>query len=197
MSEFLDKIGKLVSKAAEIKVGDIVGHGYIATGYTYETVRLYYVESVDLSLYQVKCFGPGGPCVYFKAPHIGLTIGANGMIGRTHIFTPMPGSMRKWKWSEMTLEEALKGVSEDPDGLDSEYKRVAEDECFDLYLIQDEGYKKLGALIPEVEVPSWGFLCQTTKGEKPIYDFVDAVKDDLKKARELYQKIELKNKEIY
>jgi hypothetical protein len=50
-------------------------------------------------------------------------------------------------------------------------------------------WKNARELIKEVDIPSWSFLCQTTNGEQPIYNYVDSVKEYIKQSKELHDKI--------
>lgn len=169
---YLNKIGRLVNSVSELKPGDIVGFShYFHTNSS--DVRLYYVEKVTLKPSPPFLSTPK-PRVKFKFPHIGLVI-INGEVFRHYIHTPMPGSecMISWTGPEITEND----------------EEEEKEEIFPLYLITDERYKKLGSLIPEVEVPSWGILAQTTYGENLIYEFVNNIKEDINKSRELYEKI--------
>ena len=187
METYLEKIGKRVHKASELIIGDIVGYSYVTEGYQYEEIRLHCLNMVNLQPMYVKWIGPECPYVLFSPSHIGFTA-KDGEIGtRIHIYTPSPGQvLSKYKWSEMPIEEAVeKGWDND------DWKEIfnIKDECFSLYKITDEEYVKLGSLLPEIEVPSWSFLCQTIKGHKPIFDFVEKTKNHFKQAKEIYKTI--------
>lgn len=107
-------------------------------------------------------------------PHVGLVI-IDGKVFRHYIHTPSPGESYEYTWS--VKEGDLKGWEE------------IEEELYPLYLIEDEHHKRLGALIPEMVVPYWGMMAQTTAGPEPIFEFVAAVKADLQKAKELHDRI--------
>jgi hypothetical protein len=174
--EFIKKIGRHVTKAEEIKLGDIVGKVHSDCA-----IHLYCVKEVRLKWKPknlVNC-----PEVDFKEPHIGLTIVKNRVFNH-YIHTPMPGSVYEYCWMEMTKDQ----LSTDP--LEIEWVGPL---IFDLYLIEDENYKKLGNLINDVEVPLWGFMKQDHE-EQALYDFVGKVKDKLIQARKLYEEIQIESK---
>jgi len=184
METYLKTIGKQIHKVTELKSGDIVG--YSNFNYGYEEVKILYVRRVVAKPDYLKWIGIHSPYVAFKVPSIGFTV-SDGKIGRIHIYTQPPSGPYKHKWSEITLEEAQKQISEEEcKELDYDLK----DECFDLYLITDEGYKKLGLLIPDIEVPWWSALAQTVNGHQPIIDFVERTRDLFQQGREVYARIE-------
>ena len=168
---FLEIIGRKVDSVSELKAGDIIGR--ITHNYT----RLYYVNKVILNP-QPPYLLPPIPRAELKAPNIPLTI-IDGKVFRWSIYVPPFGIEYTYTWLGSKLDLQDEDLN---------------DYVFDAYLIQDEKYKKLGELIPEVEVPSWEILCQTTNSENKIHDFVNAVKDDIKKSRELFNKIQCESR---
>lgn len=185
--EFLERIGKPIKKTDEVKVGDIVG----AEGNELHSVRLYYVNSIRKP--SPPHLGPLKPYLLFKTPHYGFSI-KDGNVCRQYIHTPMPGEFYKCIWYELDDKEVADFVKEIEDGKKRKdnlyYDEDIKNWWFPLYLIEDEGFKKLGNLIKDVEVPSWGIMAESTCGEAPIHKFVAAIKDDLKKAKEAYENIQ-------
>lgn len=173
-------IGALVKYATEVKAGDIVGHAS-----SLHDVRLYCINKVEITP-SLPCLMPHVPRVFFKAPHVGLVI-SQGKLFRHYIYTPMPAESYCYSWadySDMPTEEMVQ--------CKKDYWDIIKGEMFDMYLITDERYKKLGSVIPQMEVPTWGILAQTTNGEQPIYDFVAEIQEDLKKAKEIHDRIKQK-----
>lgn len=177
---FLERTGKLVSCASEVKPGDIVG---CAT--SQHDVRLYYVDRVEI-IPSPPCLLPRVPRVFFKSPHVGLVFALDGTITRHYIHTPMPGQAYRFSWADYskTSGDEMAQLSKDDD-----FFKIIKDEIFDMYLVNNEQYKKLGSLIAKVEVPTWGIMSQTTDGEELIFSFVEDIQEDLKKASEAYDRI--------
>lgn len=166
--QFLEKYGRLVKKADELKRGDICGEAGV---HTECDVRLYFIENVILKPSPPNLGPPFGSFVRFNPTHVGLVV--NGDIKRHYIHVPMPGESYKFSWAE---------VDEQDDEFQADYR-------FPLYLIEDEGYKKFGSLIKDVEMPTCSALYQTTNGEEGVYRFVNNVKDDIRQLREIYDRI--------
>ena len=181
-TSFLNKIGRPVTSVAELHVGDIVGRinpqGEV---YSYGDIRLDCVERVELEPLP-PFFLPPRPRAYFMRPEVGFTV-LNGDVGRLFIHTPMPGQYHPtYSWA---VGESLMAINES----EVEWAETVNAELFPLWLINDNEYRRLGQLIPKVQVPSWGFLAQTVKGPKPIHKFVENVEANLMRAAELYEEI--------
>src|SRR5581483_8859869 len=143
VTTFINKIGRHITHAVNFKVGDIVGRVIDS-----HSIRLYCIKKIRLN-WEPKCLITE-PEVHFHEPHIGLTIQAD-KVKRLYIHTPMPGSTYECGWVELTKEEMLKKYSQD---LEFYKDNVFQDSVFDIYLIEDEKYKKLGNLINDVIVPT-------------------------------------------
>lgn len=181
--DFIKTIGIPVAKATEVQAGDVVGR--VSSDCD---VKLYVVKNISLKN-GTKSFSPDVPRLYFYAPHVGLVI-INEKVFRYYIYTPSTGGQHQYSWAEYHEEEHKKWLEiDESDSLAQELKSVATDELFDLYLIQDEKFKRLGSLIPQVVIPPLSILCQTTLDGWPIHDFVNAIQGDLKVAREISERI--------
>src|SRR5271170_1452652 len=164
--EFLEKIGKPVNLTANLKVGDIIG----TQGNLDFDIRLYYIDSINKP--SPPHLGPWKPYLIFKAPHYGMSI-KDGKVCRQYIHTPMPGTWDRHIWYELDEKQVADFIKEIKDDEDIE---DIKNWWFPIYLIQDEGFKKLGSLIKDVEVPYWGFMASSIEGEAPIYEFVAGIK---------------------
>ena len=182
-TDFLKTIGTLVNHATEVKVGDIVGHA--PNGYPADQIRLYCIKHIEF-VPNPPYLMPTVPRLYFLAPHVGIGLRGNE-VNRWYIHTPMPGESYKYTWADYS------GMSGDDMAewtQDDDYAELIKNETFDMYLIVDEQYKKLGNLIPKVVVPSWGILGQTMRGPEHIFSFVDDIQEDLRTAKEAYERIQ-------
>ena len=171
---YLESIGEQVFRVSDLKAGDIVGKPHSDCD-----IRLYYVKSICLKP-RPPILSVPRPRAAFLPPHIGLVI-IDGKVFRHYIHTPSPGDPYEYTW-------AVKGDEDskvDEDWLEEEVNK----ELFPLYLIRDESHIKLGKLIPELIVPSWGIMAQTTHGPELIFEVVDKIKGKLQKAQELYGEI--------
>lgn len=176
--EFLATIGKKISKAEELKAGDIVAKIiHNAPPFTFDDVYLYCVKRVQLK-WEPKTFIC--PAVVLKVPSIGLRV-KGGQPFYWHIYTPSPGSKYQNDWYQKdTLAEL------------PEEEKAFFDPYYDLYLISHEDYVTLGNLINQVEVSSWSFLCQNRYSKANIFNFVADIQEDLQKAKKAYESIENK-----
>jgi hypothetical protein len=167
--DFLITIGKKISKAEEVKDGDIVAecHKY--------GVRMYCVRKVQLEWEPKTLICPA---VYLKAPHVGITV-KDGKPCSWYIHTPMPGEKFQYSWYQA---DTLAALSE-------EDKELIDEPYYDLYLIEHEDYVAMGQLINQVEIPYWGFMCQNRNSRASIFNFVADIQEDLKKAKEAYDSI--------
>lgn len=120
--QFLEKYGRLVNKADELKPGDICGEVGV---HTEGDVRLYYVANVVLVPWPSFL----SPRVHFKPAHVGVVV--DNEFKRYYIHVPMSGESYRFSWAEAD---------------DSFHVG----EHFSLYIIEDEGYKNLGSLIKYV-----------------------------------------------
>ena len=182
--DFLTTIGKKISKAEELKAGDIVArHHQQHEDYNYDSIRIYCVKKVQLE-WEPKTFIV--PAVYLKAPHVGITV-KDGQPCSWYIHTPMPGEKFQYEWYEA---DTIAGLNE-------EYKEYINEPYFDepyydLYVLEQEDYVAIGQLINQVEIPYWGFMCQNRYSKANVFNFVADIQEDLEKAKEAYDSI--KNK---
>ena len=172
---FLHKIGKRVDALSQLQPGDVVGRCYDI--HSESDVRIYMVDRLDLKPYPMSL----PPCAVFKPPHVGLVV-IDGRVYRHYIHTPMPGESCEYGWTDGQPTDILL-----KDGRDINYP---------LWKIVDEKYRSLGELIADMTVPSWGFLAQSTQGDKPIRKFVRSVRRRLAKARRLHDKIYVSAKAV-
>ncbi len=180
MKEFLESIGKLVVKADEVKVGDIVA---AANQWDEHNVRLYCVKKITLDP-QPPWLSPRMPHIDLKAPHIGINFAGSGNICRHYLHTPMPGQPYQDFWVQISTPEDYKEYKEFCETiLEEDIKHFS----FPLYLVNHGNYIKLGNLINDVETPNWSVLFQTVNGEQEIYDYANAVKAKFAEAKEIYK----------
>lgn len=183
--KFLNKIGVFCTKASDVKAGDIVARANCLGNNPENTVRLFYVERVVFNC-EPPCFLPHVPRVTFLPPHVGLII-KNEKIFRHYIISPT------WNDYQHSWGEYKPGKLEEEIGMESDEDLISiiKKEVFDMYLVKDERYKKLGQLIPKVD-SRLTFLYQTLKGEEDLYRFVEEVETDLEKVRKIEKDIEQK-----
>lgn len=176
MEEFLKQIGTEIKEVAELSTGCIIAS---PNKHQEGEVRLYFVEKIYMEMGYPHLIAPG-PWAKLKQPHVGFHLG-NGKIGRKYLHTPRPGDSCKTSWQPWGQYHG-------------EDKEIIDEAL--VFKVTDPEFIKLGKLIPLVEVPNWGFLCQTPDSFDTLHEYAESVKLAMEEGRRIYEAIKFTERRL-
>lgn len=186
--KFLEKIGVLITNTNMVKNGDIVGARNVIGNCASSTFRLYFVKEVCIE----EEFGvwlPDVPRIYFLEPHVGVTVFGHKPV-KYYIYTPTGYDyLSSWANYSNLSEKDIAEIE-----ADEIFNDIYKKESFDLYLIQDPEFVKLGNLIPKVVMPKTSCLKESDDINK-IYSFVDSIIGDIEQLRSITDNMRRKHYE--
>ena len=182
--EFLQSIGKLITKVEDVKAGDVIG---TLNKHQDNQIRLYCVQFVVLNPSSPHLLPPS-PYVRLYPTHIGFNVNEKKEIyGFHYLSIPENGSSYFYGWSNTTLQEYLDW------GLDLE---TAQEESRDdnlKFLIEDEKFKKLGEIIPLALIPNFSFLPQSRLRDiRDLSSLVESLQPEFEELRKIQLSIQQK-----
>jgi len=184
--EFFSKNGRRIHKPREVKVGDIFG----VISPKIDEVTLSYVDFVHLDPNFIKF--DYFPYIKLKGPFFRLSISKDlEPVGYTAlILDPKYSIGRIWRPEVISLELPL-----DKQETQREFLKEMEEESLEDFAKDDRAYvinkgicKKLGNLIPLVELPELSFLPQSRSLDKLIRMIKDS-KEDIEALRTVSDRI--------
>jgi hypothetical protein len=176
--DFLVQNGRLVTKAEQANVGDILAIPLLREG-DESTIRLYYVKQVEMNPSPPHLLPPI-PIVGLARPHVGVRISEELKPIYFYVHLPMAGESCKTNWLPL---EGHEGAEEWPGAKDKHEGKV--------YVATDELLVRLGNLIPAVEIPSWSFMLQSDNSED-LFSCIMETSLAILAARQQYHDLKIK-----
>jgi len=181
----LAKEGQLIETLDGLKAGDIIGiNHYTVEGNKsemYQEATIHFVNKIEGEICIKRETIP--PAAYFKRPTMGVRFSDSLDITYAYIHVPRDAAICLTQWSPLPENTMIWR-----DG-DSRIAHLRKEPDEKLYLIRRGLLYELGQLIPQVELPSWGFMFQSNNPQE-TKDICAAVKKELENARDVHSRIE-------